>query len=56
MGGQDDGLAVVFWGAETGDLPDAVFEDFLPIFSLVDFSSYPNGFYNEAIFFGEGGV
>lgn len=56
VGGEDDGFIVLFGSAEVGNLPNTLFEYFLPIFPLVDFSANADGFDNKTVFFGKSEV
>ena len=50
MGGKNGGCLILFWSTKIRNLPDALLENFLPVFSWMNFSSNSDGVDDEAIF------
>ena len=50
VGGKNGGYVLLFRSAKFRYVPDALLEYFLPVLSLMDFTSDTNGFDDEAIF------
>lgn len=50
MGSKDSGKLVLFWSTEVGYMPDTLFKEILPVFTLINFTLNPDGVDNKAVF------
>ena len=50
MSGKNSRYLILFWSAEVGYVPDTLFKEILPVFTLINFTSNPDRLNDKAVF------